>query len=365
MSRSRLLGIDINRLQLYGIFLGITVGCRSSKIFDLGIGFQNFKRLAGKNFRSGSYPSAVFPLLNFPIGKYLCGIARPRSGAGRGFGFINIRMRIYRSSGTTIGIVFHYDTGSTFQSRMPLCIDVELRGDPETVSAVVAGGIRVTLRIDQITVIIIGICHIDRLVIRRRYVRFVDHIRFAVEHLCAGFIEIPAIKCIASQISAGRFTDVAAFADTEGHLLVIGTPVDITGRTFRIVYMQEYTVLFLTPFGIDSNTAFGHLVEGVFLRARAVNKPAFKDVARWSMRSIRCIRIIGRYICTIGNTSLGCNLAHTSFFKRIVITVYILAIHEVDDIGITSIITLYCRSTTASPCTRVRINAVFGITGQL
>ena len=167
MSRCRFFRIDINCLQKHSILLCIAIGCLCRKIFNLRICFKHSKCISGKDFSSCTCPTSVFPLLYFPVTKYLFRISWLRSCTCRCFRFIYISMWICRSSGAAICVIFHYDTSSTFQGRMPLRINIKFRGDPETVSSIVSCCIGVRLRINQETIIIISVCHIDSLIIRR------------------------------------------------------------------------------------------------------------------------------------------------------------------------------------------------------
>ena len=183
---------------------------------------------------------------------------------------------------------------------MPLRVDVQFRGDPETiltrstlVSVVIPSGqIGIELWFFQFACSrVISIRHIDSLIIRSRYGILIDHVSVSVEYLSEIFIQIPTVKGKSSKVSTGRFTDVTTFTDTEGHCLICGTPVDIACGTIRIIDMQEYTVLLLSPFCVNSYTAFRHLIKGIFLRAGIIQIPAFKHVT--GRRSFWFITIIG------------------------------------------------------------------------
>ena len=82
---------------------------------------------------------------------------------------------------------------------------------------------------------------------------------------------------------------MSAFTDTECHLLIISAPVDITSRTIRIVYMEEYTVLFLTPLSVDRDTAIWHCRESTFLSAGIIQIPSLKHITGRGMCGIRLI----------------------------------------------------------------------------
>ena len=321
MSRCRLLSRDILSSQPNRILLGIAGRCRSRKIFYLCVRFQNCKCVAGKYGSLGICPSTIDPFLNDPVTKYLIGITGLRSRACGCLRSVNIIIRIGRSACATVRIVFDYDTGSTFQRRMPLRIDVQLRGNPETIFSwstfvtviIPSSEIGVVVRPDQLTVIIISIRHIDGLIVRSRDVGRIDGIGFSVKHLCEFRIKIPAIKFPTCQISTGRLTDVAAFTDTESHCLICSTPVDIAGCSIRVIHVKEYTVLLLTPFCIDSNTAFRHFAECIWLSASTINKPSFKYISRRSVCRIRLVVVIGGNIRSVRKIICGTDLSHICF----------------------------------------------------
>ena len=219
----------------------------------------------------------------------------------RSLSTIYISMCICWCSSTTICIVFNNNAGSTIQCGTPFCIYIQFFSDPESISAFITCCIRIGFRINKITIIIVGICHIDRLIIRSCHIGFINRICFSVKDLCTCLIQIPTNKLEASQISTSWFTNMSSFADTECHGLVCSTPVDISGSSFRIIDMQEYTVLFLTPLSVNCNTAFRHYCKCVFLRAGTVNVPSFKDISGRCMPGIRYITVVGGNISTISD----------------------------------------------------------------
>ena len=232
---------------------------------------------------------------------------------------------------------------------MPFCVDVELLGDPETVATFIACSVRVVLRIDQEAVVIVCVRHIDSFVIRRRDVGLVNDIRLAVEYLREFRVKIPAVKRVARQVPTGRFADVTAFADTEIHRLIRSTPVDISACTFRIIDMQENTVLLLAPFRIDRYAALGHLVEGVLLRAGTIDVPALENVTGWGLSFIRCVRVVRRDIGAVGNITFCAYLAYTSFFHRIAVAINVYAIHKIDRINVTCVIAIDINGRVVAP----------------
>ena len=283
------------------IFLGITICCGSSKLLYLRVCFQNTKCSAREYFRSRSYPSGVIPLLYFPVTKYFFAVIRPRGSTCRCFRTIDIGVRIRRSTCTIFScIVFHYDTGSSFQSRMPLRVDVQLLGNPETIFTwcaciiviIPSSEVGIVVWSDQLAVYIISIRHIGGLIVRCCYIRLINGVCFTVKDLCKTFIEIPAIETESCQISTSRFTDMSTFTDTEGHRLILRAPIDITSCTFWIINVKEHTVLLLTPFCVDRNTAFRHCSKYIRLCTSIINIPAFKHI------TCRCL-IIRRFVCVI------------------------------------------------------------------
>ena len=189
-------------------------------------------------------------------------------------------MRVCRRSSTTICIVFNYDAGSSIKRCTPLCIDIQFLGDPETI------GIGIGFWINEVTVDVICICHINRFVVICRDIIFIDDKCITIEYLRARFIQIPANKLIACE-SAGRLTDMSAFTDTECHRLIGSSPVNISGCARRIIRMQEHTILLLPPFCINGYAAFRHCRKCIQLCAFTVYIPAFKYI---SFR--RCSRLV-------------------------------------------------------------------------
>ena len=295
MRGRRLLRVDVDSLELHGVLLRISTRLGIRDIFNLRIRLKNGERIARKNLHPGAYIGTVFPLLDFPIAKYL--VVRRRlgsctSGCLRG---VNIGVSIRRSIGATSCIIFNYDARGTFQRGVPLCINVELRCNPETF------GIRIALRINQEAIIVVGIRHVDGLVVRSFDRILVNCVSFAVEDLRKALIEIPAVKRESSQVPTSRLTDMAAFADSEGHLLICGSPVDVSCCAFRVVNVKEYAVLFLTPLCIDRYAALGHGLERGLLRTSIVKIPAFENIPRWRVRVVRFIGVQIRNIGPIKN----------------------------------------------------------------
>ncbi len=257
MCRGRCFGVDIHSFKLNRVLLRIRAFSRRSNIFYFCIGSQHFKCITRKNFHSSSCPSASLPLLNFPVAKYFSTVSRRfRRCSCRCQCTINIGMSICRCSCAAVSIVFDYNSRCAIKRGTPLSIDIQFLSDPETITSVISNRIRIELRFNQVTVSIISVCHINRLVIVRCNVAFINRISFTVEHSSARFIKIPANKLISCQLS-GRFTYMSAFTDTEIQFL-ISSPVDIAGCAIRIIRMQEYTVLFLTPLRIYCDSAFRH-----------------------------------------------------------------------------------------------------------
>ena len=266
MCRSRFFRVNIDCTQTNGIFLSISARLRVHDIFNFCVCSKYGKCIAWKYCHSSSCPSIVFPLLNFPVTKYFFRITSFRSGSCRCQRTIYISMSICRCSCTTVSIIFNDNTGRSFKRSTPLRIDIQFLSDPETITSLISSRIRIGYRINQVTVDIVGICHIDSFVIRCSNITFINGICITVKYPGACLIKIPANKFISGQ-SSGRLTYMSAFTDTEVQLLSRRSPVDVTGCAFRIIRMQEHTVLFPTPLSIYCYTTFGHCSKGVWLCA--------------------------------------------------------------------------------------------------
>ena len=297
-----LLGVDVDSLQTNRIFLGISARRGILDVLHLCILFEHLERAARENGGLGIHPNAIHVFLHNPIPEDLVIVRRFGSRAGRSYGTIHIGVGVGRRARAAVWIIFNYDTGSAFQRGAPLGVDVQFGGDPETISAVVTSRIGVIIRSDELTINIIGIRHIDVLIIWGRDAGLVERIRLAVEHVRASGVQIPADELKAGQ-KAGRCADMTALTDTEGHLLISRTPIDITRGAFRIIRMQEDTVLPLTPLGVNRYAAFRHGIKVVFIRAGIIQVPAFKDVPGGMV--CRHIVIEGRHVRAIGDASLN------------------------------------------------------------
>ena len=104
--------------------------------------------------------------------------------------------------------------------------------------------------------------------------------------------------------------------------------------------MQENTVLLLTPLCIDSDTAFRHCRECIFLRAGIIDVPSFEYISGRSMRCIGFVSIIGSCTGPIRNAARCTDLSHAGFCQRGTITVNILAIHKVDGVCVAGIVAI-------------------------
>ena len=82
------------------------------------------------------------------------------------------------------------------------------------------------------------------------------------------------------------------------------------------------------------------------------------------MIGIRNITVVGRNISPVSNACFSANLAHAVFFYRVVVTINIFTIHEVNGVYVTGVVALHGRSATASPCTSSRVYTILGISGQ-
>ena len=121
--------------------------------------------------------------------------------------------------------------------------------------------------------------------------------------------------------------------------------------------MQEHTVLDLAPLGIDRHTAFGHRREGIGMRACVVDIPALEDIPLGSGRLIvigagrAAVRlVVGRQIRAVGDILHYFQLALGVLARDPVpVAVIIRAVHEVQRVDITGIVTIDRRSAAASP----------------
>ena len=210
---------------------------------------------------------------------------------------------------------------------MPPGVNVILLGDPETI--VVFVGICIIWIVGvEVAVIVEYIGVFGILVVRRRDCVFIHHDRTVVEDLCAGFVAEPALEDEAVQ-ATGRCADLVAVADTEAHCLIRITPVDIAGAAFRIIRMQEDTVLDLPPLGVDGYAALRHRVKIIELVAGFVHKPALEDEA---FRNIARYKIV--VVGDVGTVSDAVNSLDLTLtgIDNMAVAVYVSAVHEVDRI---------------------------------
>ena len=140
MCRRGLLGVDVLGLQADGVLLSIRGAARRSDVFHLGVAGKYGVRIAGIDLDAGRLPIAAVPLLNHPVAEHLVAVRRRlRRCASRGLGAIDIRVGISGSTSAAICVVFNDDTGSAVERRTPLGVNIELRGDPETLLTLAVG----------------------------------------------------------------------------------------------------------------------------------------------------------------------------------------------------------------------------------
>ena len=206
------------------------------------------------------FPICGIPFLGDPVSEYFITAGwRCRRCSCRSFRSVDIDRIIGRCVGSSIGIVFNIYPGCAIESCAPLSIDIQFRSDPETAFILIL----IHFWIYEIAVDIIRIRHVAVLIVRRFDVVLIYDIGLAVECLCARFIQEPSYKLVAVQ-SSGQRTYSSTLTDTEAEARIWYSPIDISRCAFRIIGMQEYTMLFLAPLGIDLDASNRHCGPCVF-----------------------------------------------------------------------------------------------------
>ena len=104
--------------------------------------------------------------------------------------------------------------------------------------------------------------------------------------------------------------------------------------------MQEHTILFLSPFGIDCNTTFRHSGESIGLLTQFINIPTLKHKA--GRNCYRRIAVIGCDICFIGYVIYCSQQTSVSLTcKTVAITIVIGTIHESDGVNFAKVKEVY------------------------
>ena len=315
--------VNIDRLQLHRVLVGV-IGLRIGDHFNLSEFRFDLEGPVLEDLDVGIHISVDVPLLHYPVSELLAGRSIDGRRAQR-TSAIDIEVGVGNRASATVEIVADADSGSAVQNSAPLSVDVILLGDPETAIFFIAIN-NVIWVTGVFAVYIIWIGRGGILVIIRRDRIFIQHDRIPIEDLCTGFIGKPADEFIAVQ-TAGRGADLSAVADTEVHCLFRVTPVDIARGGIRIVRMQEYTVLDLTPLGVDGQSALRHIIESKWLITGCVHIPALEDEA---FRNVsRFVAVVIRNISTVNDAGNELDLALAGP-DLATVTVYIDTIHEVD-----------------------------------
>ena len=195
---------------------------------------------------------------------------------------VNIHIAIYRctSSFTRISFsieirinqtVLYMDTIRTFQHFAPLGVQIQFSGNPET------GLIRIQFFIFRIVLGYSSVIQLSNTCVEQRTV-----------------FPVPAYKCISICYTCIR-ADICTIRFTEIRSRIVFAPVNFytVSRSFQ---MLEHTILDLTPFGINLNTANRHGCPFIFLCAAFINIPVIKDKSRF-IRGIRFVVLVRFLYC--------------------------------------------------------------------
>ena len=308
---------------------------------DLGIGLQCRKGPAGNDRSVGVFECAAIPGLQHPVVEDLaCGCSG--SCAGGDIGVVLVKCSVAGRIGSVARVIEDADALCADRDRAPLAIEVELLGDPETIDVRVGRG--------AVAPPVHGIREVRGLVIGRT----AADLRVLSKRARGADISVPAVELIALAHSGGD-RNLTTVGNAEVHRLIIGAPIQ---RGIRArVRVQEYTVLDLTPLGIDREAAVRHRREGIGMRAELVDIPAFKNVSLGCGRLIviRAGRVavhlvVGLQIRVVRDVVDYMQLAAAGLARDPVpVAVIIRAVHEVQRIDITGIVTIDRASTAASP----------------
>ena len=279
---------------------------------------------------------------------------------GVGVGFPNV---------ITVHDILDRDALGAFGRGMPLTVQVELLGDPETVAAVIARDIGVPGC--AFAELVHGVRHIHGLIIRSGDSGVVQNKGFVAEQACAGRIKEPSVKLIA-RTGAHRGVQFAAGRDTEVHRLGIGAPVQriviASARQSRL-RVQEHAVLVDDPLGIHGDTVDRHRREVIGDRAELIRVPARKRILQSGGLCIKLELVIARDICSVRHVLHGIrNRIVRGLVSAVAAAVIIRAVQEVDVINIAEVVQTD-RAIAVKVCTPLlvisRIRLVLGITGQI
>ena len=286
------------------------------QLFDAGISLQNCECLTGIDDNAAGYiiSCSFVPLLYIPIEESQRIVCRSRSIlCDRSCGIL-VEERILDIAGTAIQIVLDADAFGADQDRAPLGIEIQSRGDPETVYGwrigiiivIIFISVRVTRIFTDHPVFIHRVGLSRCFIIRGLDARIVRHEVFLVEDCLASLIKEPTHHLVLTSLNdTGRYTDFFSRTYTEAHAHVIITPVQISlsrcriCRNIRHLRMQEDTILVLYPLCVDGDAAFRQSVKVVKDRAGFVYKPSCEGIT--GISRLYSIFIFGD-VCAISNT---------------------------------------------------------------
>ena len=279
---------------------------------------------------------------------------------GVGVGFPNV---------ITVHDILDRDALGAFGRGMPLTVQVELLGDPETVAAVIAGDIGVPGC--AFAELVHGVRHIHGLIIRSGDSGVVQNKGFVAEQACAGRVKEPSVKLIA-RTGAHRGVQFAAGRDTEVHRLGFRAPVQriviASARQGRL-RVQEHAVLVDDPLGIHGDTVDRHRREVIGDRAELIRVPARERILQSGGLCIKLELVIARDICSVRHVLHGLrDRVVRGLIGTVAAAVVICAVQEVNIINLAEVVQTD-RVIVVKVCTTLRIisriRLVLGITGQV
>ena len=249
---------------------------------------------------------------------------------GVGVGFPNV---------ITVHDILDRDALGAFGRGMPLTVQVELLGDPETVAAVIARDIGVPGC--AFAELVHGVRHIHGLIIRSGDSGVVQNKGFVAEQACAGRVKEPSVKLIA-RTGAHRGVQFAAGRDTEVHRLGFRAPVQriviASARQGRL-RVQEHAVLVDDPLGIHGDTVDRHRREVIGDRAELIRVPARERILQSVGLCIKLELVIARDVCSVRHVLHGIrNRIVRGLVSAVAAAVIICAVQEVDVINIAGVV---------------------------
>ena len=261
------------------------------------------------------------PSLDDPIGENAVGRRGGRTRHRHHLGFVKVQVVVHRNSArhttTTFAHILHHCALRTVELVFPLCIEIQLLGNPETIAAIKTDKVAViwlSIRTVRVSLVVDGILEIPPLVnqvcrIGRILLDVVGSVDFETllvqgvglgeESRGAFRLRVPSTEGVKVALPEHRRADFITIADAEAHGLVIATPVE--ARVAARLRVQEYTVLHLSPFGIHAHTAERHRGERVRLGTGLVGIPPFKNKTVFSMGKVRGVCSTRGNIRTVRN----------------------------------------------------------------